>query len=68
MRLFESLTQDVRWHATRLLEVFLFGVAPRDAATFAAAGLVVAAVSLSASLLPALRAARLEPAVALRQE
>jgi predicted permease len=56
------------WQATRLLEGFLFGVAPRDPTTFAAASLVLAVVSVTASVLPAWRAARLEPAVALRHE
>jgi len=56
------------WHATQLLTGFLFGVTPRDVFTFAAASLVLATVAVAASVLPARRAARLEPAVALRQE
>jgi ABC-type lipoprotein release transport system permease subunit len=46
----------------------LFGVQPRDPATFAAALVGIAAVSLAASLIPALRAASVDPMVALREE
>ncbi len=48
------------------LESVLFGVAPRDPATFAGAIVVIAVVAGIASLVPALRAARVEPALALR--
>jgi len=56
------------WHATRLLNAFLAGVAARDAATFAVAGGVMLAVAGASSALPARRAARLDPATALRHE
>jgi predicted permease len=46
----------------------LFGLQPRDPLTFAAAALVLAATAGAAALLPALRAARVDPMVALRQE
>lgn len=52
----------------RFLESMLFGVEPTDAATFAFLSLAVLAVSGLAVLLPALRAARLDPMVALREE
>ena len=54
--------------ASRLLRSMLFGVEPRDPATFAGAIAGIAAVSLAASLLPALRAASVDPMVALREE
>ena len=52
--------------ATRLLESFLFGVTPNDSASFAAAALAVAVVSVAACWLPARRATRVNPADALR--
>jgi putative ABC transport system permease protein len=53
---------------TRLLRGLLFHVAPTDPATFVATGLVLAAVALAASWLPARRATRLNPMEALRRE
>ena len=54
------------WAAGRSLEALLAGVSPRDAATFAAAAALVAAAALAGSLLPALRAVRVDPLKALR--
>jgi ABC-type antimicrobial peptide transport system permease subunit len=53
---------------TRLIGALLYGVTPRDALTFAGAAAVLAAVALVACLIPASRAARIHPAVALRNE
>ena len=53
---------------TQLLRSFLYGVTPRDAPTFVIAALLLAGFALLANLIPALRAARLDPAAALRQE
>ena len=54
--------------ATRVLEPFLFGVGPMDAATYAAIFAFLAAVSAVASWIPARRAGRVEPAIVLRGE
>jgi putative ABC transport system permease protein len=52
----------------RLLQPLLFGVRPTDVATFTAAGAVLLGVALLASMLPALRAARVPPASVLNAE
>jgi len=53
---------------TRLMSNLLFGVSPEDPMTYAAVSLLVAALALLASWLPARRAARIDPVLALRQE
>jgi len=53
---------------TRLLTNMLYGVSPRDVATLTGVAAMVFGVSVAASLLPALRAARLEPMKVLREE
>ena len=54
--------------AARVLEAFLFGVTPRDPITLTIASLVLLAVSIVACLIPAIRAARVDPVIALRAE
>ena len=51
---------------SRTLRGLLYGVGPTDARTFAAATIVLVASALCASLIPARRAARVDPAVVLR--
>jgi predicted permease len=52
---------------TRVMEALLFGIGARDPITFAAVSLLLVGVSLVASLVPAYRATRVDPVVALRQ-
>ncbi|HOC18826.1 MAG TPA: FtsX-like permease family protein, partial [Vicinamibacterales bacterium] len=52
--------------ATRLLAGLLFETRPLDPPTFLAVPLVLAAIALAASYVPARRALRVEPAVVLR--
>jgi predicted permease len=53
---------------TRFLKGFLYGIEPTDPMTFLLVSLVLAGVSLFASYLPARRATRVDPMLALRQE
>ncbi len=53
---------------TRLLESLLFGVTATDPLTFVTVVIVLGAVALAASFLPAWRASRVDPAEALRYE
>ncbi|MFN7992654.1 MAG: ABC transporter permease [Bryobacteraceae bacterium] len=53
---------------TKVLAGMLFGVSPWDAITMAGVILLVIVVSITASLLPAVRAARVDPMRVLREE
>ena len=53
---------------TQSLQSVLFGVKPIDPLTFATAATTLIVVALLACAIPALRAARVDPASALRQE
>jgi len=53
---------------TRLLRGLLYGIAPTDLRTFGAVAALLALVGVAASLVPARRAASLDPAVVLRDE
>ena len=56
------------WGLTRLLSNFLFGVTPNDWLTIISVVLALAAVTLAACYVPARRATRVDPLVALREE
>jgi putative ABC transport system permease protein len=54
--------------AGRIISSQLFGVSATDPSSFAIAAMVLTAVAVTASLLPALRAMRIDPVTALRSE
>jgi putative ABC transport system permease protein len=53
---------------SRIMTKMLFGITPTDPATFVVVAALLAAVALLASYLPAWRATRVDPIVALRSE
>ncbi len=53
---------------TRFIESQLYGVVPNDLATFVECGILLVAVALGSAWVPARRAMRVDPMIALRQE
>ncbi len=56
------------WGLTRYLTAMLYGVTAMDGATLSVAAVVLVAVALAASLLPARKASLVDPVIALREE
>jgi len=53
---------------TRVFSNFLFGVTPTDPATFVSVAVLLLAVAVAASYVPARRAMQVDPIAALRDE
>jgi predicted permease len=58
----------IGWFAARSLASFLYGIQPTDVATFSAVSGILALVALAACLIPARRAMKVSPIVALRYD
>ena len=63
-----ALYPDGHRALTRFLSGLLFGVSSLDVATFLTMAAVLAAVTLLACYIPAQRASRIDPTIALRYE
>jgi ABC-type antimicrobial peptide transport system permease subunit len=63
-----ALGAALAYGAGRTLEALLVGIGPGDAASFLTAVTVTAVMTLAGSLLPALRAVRVDPITAMRSE
>jgi putative ABC transport system permease protein len=53
---------------TRFVRTMLYEIQPNDPATFAAVGITLAVVAVVAALVPARRASRVDPVIAIRSE
>jgi len=58
----------ISFWVSRIVAAMLFGLQPRDPATFASAAIALIAVAALAAWLPARRAARIDPAMVLHSE
>jgi putative ABC transport system permease protein len=56
------------WALSRYLKSMLYGVTALDGLTFAIMPVVLAGITIAASLVPVLRASRIDPTTALREE
>jgi len=53
---------------TRFLATLLFGIEPTDSVTFVAVSATFFVIAMVAALIPAMRATRVDPLIALRDE
>ena len=63
-----ALGLALAWLLTPLMATQLYGIQPGDPLTFAAVSAILLLVALTAALVPARRAMRVDPATALRAE
>ena len=56
------------WGLTRLMSALLFGITPTDSVTLVAVAVMLGLVALLACYVPARRATKVDPLVALREE
>jgi ABC-type antimicrobial peptide transport system permease subunit len=58
----------VAWGVTRSLSAALFDISPTDPLTFAGAAVVLSIIAVLSAYIPAIRATKLDPMIALRYE
>jgi putative ABC transport system permease protein len=63
-----ALGSAATWAVARLVATRLYGVAPSDPSTIGAAAALLAVVATAAGYVPAWRATRVKPSLALRHE
>jgi putative ABC transport system permease protein len=61
-----ALGVTAAFFAARVIQGLLFGVEPHDPITFGGVALMMAAIGIGACWIPALRAARIDPAITMR--
>jgi putative ABC transport system permease protein len=61
-----ALGVTAAFFGAQLIRGLLFGVAPHDPATFFGVAVMMAAIGIIACWVPALRAARIDPAITMR--
>jgi len=63
-----AVAVPIAWMGSRFISAMLFGVSPADLSTVVAAATILTAVCTLAAVVPARRASRLDPVVALRHD
>ena len=62
------LKASLAFAVTRMMAGLLFGITPKDPLTFVQVAIVLIVVAIAASFIPALRATRVDPMLALRHD